>query len=59
MFRNLKYLINKKTISFENNENETITLKYPLYVRVLLSFSITKGIANRWIKSQLNKYDSN
>ena len=37
MFRNLKYLVSKRTISFENNEDETITLKYPLYVRVLLS----------------------
>ena len=59
MFRNLRYLISKKTISFENNKDETITLKYPLYIRILLSFSITKSIANKWIRFQLNKYDSN
>lgn len=59
MFRNLRHLIGKKTISFENNKDETITLKYPLWVRILLSFSITKSIANKWIRHQLNKYDSN
>ncbi len=59
MFGNLRHLIGKKTISFENNKDETITLKYPLCVRILLSFSITKSIANKWIKYQINKYDSN
>lgn len=59
MFRNLRHLIGKKAISFENNKDETITLKYPLWVRILLSFSITKNIANKWIKYQINKYDSN
>ena len=55
MFRNLRHLIGKKTISFENNKDETITLKYPLWVRILLSFSITKNIANKWIKSLVSR----